>query len=219
MRNLWEHIPMFLETSHHKKFPFGQNIPYLGESWGGEGPKGLNFFTYLTTTRTTTTWGRIKSCKVILLLLGYKLVTKYCTISNYSSRDVTCDRLDEFAPPARCIVMHVMWDKSQYSANPIFFYTERFICRPGPSATLSVTRYKWPISSWIVHIHWPCDAWGVTDDQFEMVLVQRRPLIVWHNCHTFPSWCLRSPSASKIQSRLTRFSITRLIRMRSNSYG
>ena len=131
MRNLWEHIPMFLETSHHKKFPFGQNIPYLGESWGGEGPKGLKFFTYLTTTRTTTTWGWIKSCKVLLLLLGYKLVTKYCTISNYSSRDVTCDRLDEFAPPARCIVMHVMWDKSQYSANPIFFTPRDLSVGPG----------------------------------------------------------------------------------------
>ena len=72
------------------------------------------------------------------------LIIAYCNISNCSSRGVIRDRLDEFAPLARC--------GTRAKIRPVRFFfwfrhIERFICRPGHSATLSVTRDKLPISS------------------------------------------------------------------------
>ena len=88
---------------------------------------------------------------------------KYCTISNCSSRGVTRDRLDEFAPPARCIVM---WDKSQILASPIFFLVPshrdiylsaqaigHFVCDPRQMTDF-------------IHIHWPCDAWWTNNSKW-----------------------------------------------------
>jgi len=59
----------------------------------------------------------------------------YCTISNYSSRGVTWDRLDEFVSPSNRIVT---WDMPKNSSNwsnqrqPRFFNQDSFVDSCGP---------------------------------------------------------------------------------------
>ena len=90
--------------------------------------------------------------------------------------------------------LDALWCVTRTNIRPIRFffwfrYTKRFICRPGPSATLSPRQM-----TDFVHIHWPCDPWRTNNSKwyhwYSTVLFRQVDHVTnfrWKNSQNSPS--------------------------------